>query len=70
MDEITLLMSFENVSGDKTTLKIGGVKPDITIEEVEALGNHIIEKTIFKYKNSHLSKFLGAQVETKHVEIL
>ena len=70
MDEVKLIMTFENSSGDKTMINISGVRPDITKTEVDALGNFLVDKTIFSYKNSSLTKYTGAQVQTIHTEIL
>ena len=70
MDETKLLMTFENSIGDKTTIKISGARPNITKAEADALGNQIINKTIFSYKNADLTKYVGAQIETTHTEDL
>jgi len=70
MDETKLLMNFENSAGNKMTIKIGDVRPDITKAETDALGNHIVNKSIFSYKNANLTVYVGAQIETTHIEDL
>ena len=64
MEETILLMTFVNVAGDKTTIRFNGVRPNITKAEVDALGNHIVDKTILAYKNSNFAEYASAQIQT------
>ena len=70
MDEVKLVMNFENTAGIKTTVTLTDVRPDISKAEVDALANQIINKSILSYKNSDIVKYNGSQIYTTHIESL
>jgi hypothetical protein len=60
--EYTLSLTFVNAAGDKVSLSIAGVKPDITKDEVNSLMDTIIAKDVFENKGVSLASKYGAQL--------
>lgn len=65
--EHSLYMTFLTDLGLKSSLRISGVKPAITKDEVNALMNTIIAKNIFKTDSGNLATKSSAQVTQKQV---
>ncbi|GFZ30367.1 hypothetical protein CSC2_08930 [Clostridium zeae] len=63
--EYTLSLTFINATGDKASLSIAGVKPDITKAEVNALMDTIITKDIFENKGVSLASKYSAQLSQR-----
>ena len=65
--DYTLSMTFVNTGGDKISMSIAGVKPDITQTEASALMDTIIAKNIFLSKGGSLTSKYTAQLTQREV---
>ncbi|WP_061313636.1 DUF2922 domain-containing protein [Clostridium botulinum] len=65
--EYILSMTFVNQADSKTTLTISGVKPDISVEEVKALMQLIIDKEFFLTSKGLLINASAAQLTQREV---
>ncbi|MFW2490250.1 DUF2922 domain-containing protein [Clostridium chromiireducens] len=65
--EFSLSMTFLTEGGQKSTLSISGVKPNLTKDQINTLMNTIIAKNIFKTNSGDLVKKSGAQVTQRQV---
>jgi hypothetical protein len=65
--EYSLSMIFVNTSGDKVSISISGVKPDITQTEASALMDTIIAKDIFLSNGGSLTAKYSAQLAERTV---
>ncbi|OOM67797.1 DUF2922 domain-containing protein [Clostridium sp. BL-8] len=65
--EYTLSMTFLTEAGEKSTLSISGVKPNLTKDQVNAIMDTIIEKNIFFTNSGSLVKKSGAQLTQREV---
>ena len=65
--EYTLSMTFINMAGDKISLSISGVKPEITQSQTSALMNLIIDKDIFTSDGGQLTGKYSAQLTERTV---
>lgn len=66
--EYTLSMTFLDEYGDKSTLSVSGVKPDLAQLEVNALMDAIIAKNVFQTSSgATLVKKSNAQLTQKQV---
>ncbi len=66
----SLVMSFLNEEGKKTSLTVNNVKEDLTKEEVKAAMDVIIAKNIFLSKGGDLKAKDSAHVVEKDTKIL
>ena len=65
--EHTLVLNFLNAAGEKTSITVSGVKPDITKDQISTLMDTILAKNIFLSKGGALVSKSGAQVSEKTV---
>jgi hypothetical protein len=65
--DYTLAMTFINNAGDKVSISVTGVKPDITQAEVTTLMDTILAKDIFLSKGGALTSKYGAQLTQRAV---
>lgn len=68
MSDKSLAMNFLNEKGKKFSLKLDGVKDDISKEAIGALMNSIIAKNIFATDGGDLKVIDSAQITEKSVE--
>ncbi|QAA31338.1 DUF2922 domain-containing protein [Clostridium manihotivorum] len=60
--EYTLSLTFVNAAGDKVSLSIADVKPNMTKDEVNSLMDTIISKDVFENKGVSLASKYSAQL--------
>ncbi|GFP76408.1 DUF2922 domain-containing protein [Clostridium fungisolvens] len=60
--DYTLAMTFINTNGDKLSLSVSDVKPDISSAEVGALMDTIVAKDIFLSKGCSIAAKYDAQI--------
>ena len=60
--DYTLAMTFVNTTGDKASISVSDVKPDISQAEISALMDTILAKDIFLNKGVSLAAKYGAQI--------
>ena len=65
--DYTLSMTFVNISGDKVSISVTGVKPGITQVEASALMDTIIAKDIFLSRGGSLTAKYSAQLTERTV---
>ena len=65
--DYTLSMTFVNISGDKSSISIAGVRPDVTQSQASALMDTIIEKDVFRTDGGSLSAKYSAQLTERAV---
>ena len=65
--DYTLSMTFINISGDKSSITIAGVRPDVTQSQTSALMDTIIEKDVFRTDGGSLSAKYSAQLTERSV---
>ena len=65
--DYTLSMTFLNMSGDKSSITISGVKPGVTQSEASDLMDTIIEKNVFRTDGGSLTAKYSAQLTERAV---
>lgn len=70
MEQNTLYLIFENSNGGKSRLKINDVRPNLTSQEVAALGSKIVDKNAIVRKSLLFVQYLNSELETTTVSIL
>lgn len=70
MAEKTLVMTFLNSLGSKTSVTLPGVKADVTPAEISAAMDVIIAKNIFQSSGGDLLTKHAAQITEKNVTLL
>ena len=65
--DYTLSMTFINISGDKSSISITGVRPDVTQSEASALMDTIIAKDVFRTDGGSLTAKYSAQLTERAV---
>ena len=65
--DYTLSMTFVNISGDKSSISIAGVRPDVTQSQTSALMDTIIAKDVFRTDGGSLSAKYSAQLTERAV---
>ena len=67
MADKTLTMSFLNELGKRTSLRVDGIKDNLSQQEVVNLMDTIISKNIFKTSGGDLKIKDGAQIQERNV---
>jgi len=70
MVEKTLLMTFLNEEGTKTSITLSGIRDDLTQAEVSAAMDVIIAKNIFQSSGGNLVAKYAAQITERSVTAL
>lgn len=65
--EYTLAMTFLTTSGEKSTLSVAGVKPDLTKDQLNGLMDTIVAKNVFETNSGTFAKKSGAQITQRQV---
>ena len=65
--DYTLSMTFINISGDKSSITITGVRPDVTQSQASALMDTIIAKDVFRTDGGSLTAKYSAQLTERAV---
>ena len=65
--DYTLSMTFVNISGDKSSISISGVRPDVTQNQTSALMDTIIAKDVFRTDGGSLTAKYSAQLTERAV---
>ena len=65
--DYTLSMTFVNISGDKSSISIAGVRPDVTQSQTSALMDTIIAKDVFRTDGGSLTSKYSAQLTERAV---
>ena len=65
--DYTLSMTFVNISGDKSSISIAGVRPDVTQSQASALIDTIIEKDVFRTDGGSLTAKYSAQLTERAI---
>ena len=65
--DYTLSMTFVSASGDKISISVTGVKPDLTQAETTALMDTIVAKDVFLSKGGSLTAKYAAQLTERTV---
>ena len=65
--DYTLSMTFVNISGDKSSISIAGVRPDVTQSQTSALMDTIIAKDVFRTDGGSLTAKYSAQLTERAV---
>ena len=65
--DYTLSMTFINISGDKSSISIAGVRPDVTQSQTSALMDTIIAKDVFRTDGGSLTAKYSAQLTERSV---
>ncbi|MBK1812191.1 DUF2922 domain-containing protein [Clostridium sp. YIM B02505] len=60
--DYTLSMTFVNTTGDKVSVSVSDVKPDLSQAEISALMDTIVAKDIFLSKGGSIAAKYGAQI--------
>ena len=70
MIEKTLLMTFINEEGTKTSISISGIRDDLTEGEVSAAMDVIVAKNVFQTTGGNLTAKYSAQITERSVTAL
>ena len=65
--DYTLSMTFLNISGDKSSISITGVRSDVTQSDASDLMDTIIEKNVFRTDGGDLTAKYSAQLTERSV---
>lgn len=65
--DYTLSLSFVNTAGDKTSISVAAVKPDITKDQIGSLMDTILAKNIFVSKGGALVSKYDAKLSERTV---
>lgn len=67
MVEKTLLMTFINEEGAKSSISLSGIKDDLSQTDVAAAMDVVIAKNIFQSKGGNLKSKSAAQITERNV---
>jgi len=68
--DYTLSMTFVNISGDKSSISIAGVRPDVTQSQTSTFMDTIIAKDVFRSNGGSLAAKYSAKLTERAETVL